>query len=238
MTRVGHAVKEDTQLGWRAKIEETATKGTEKDLWKTVKGAQQRGELHKCEAIPELSNPDGERADTIEGIADLLQGTFWPQPLEAELNDIQGYKYPEPFPDRTITEREITNTASYKAPGPDYIPNGVLKLAMGVPAFLEAIKALINACYRQGYCPVHFKELITVALPKPGKSDYTSIKAYRPIVLLNTLGKAMESVIATRLSYHGENGALPNQVIGGRKLRATEDVFLEQTFIIHSSLFL
>ena len=45
MTRVGHAVKEDTQLGWRAKIEETATKGTEKDLWKTVKGAQQRGEL-------------------------------------------------------------------------------------------------------------------------------------------------------------------------------------------------
>ncbi|SPO06934.1 uncharacterized protein DNG_09628 [Cephalotrichum gorgonifer] len=48
---------------------------------------------------------------------------------------------------------------------------------------------------------MHFRESITVVLCKEGKDDYTQSKAYRPIALLNTLGKALESIIASRLAY-------------------------------------
>ena len=62
-----------------------------------------------------------------------------------------------------------------------------------------------------------------MVLRKPGKDNYTTPKAYRPIALLNTIGKIMDSIIAKRLSYLAEAfGLLPDTHMGGRKLRSTE----------------
>ena len=50
-----------------------------------------------------------------------------------------------------------------------------------------------------------------VFIPKEGKSDYITPSAYRPIALLNTLGKVLESIIATKLDILAEqNNLLPN----------------------------
>ena len=38
-------------------------------------------------------------------------------------------------------------------------------------------------------------------IPKPGKPAYDTPKAFRPIVLLNTLGKLIEKMIARRLQF-------------------------------------
>jgi hypothetical protein len=38
-----------------------------------------------------------------------------------------------------------------------------------------------------------------VIIPKPNKLDYSSIKAYCPMMLLNCLGKVMEKLMATHL---------------------------------------
>jgi hypothetical protein len=38
-------------------------------------------------------------------------------------------------------------------------------------------------------------------LQKLGKPDYTDLKAYRPIALLNTLGKALKTVMAKRVRF-------------------------------------
>ena len=47
-------------------------------------------------------------------------------------------------------------------------------------------------------------------LPKEDKKDYSSPGSYRPIALLNTLGKALERVIAIRLKETSErNNLLP-----------------------------
>lgn len=55
-------------------------------------------------------------------------------------------------------------------------------------------------------------------LRKPGKKDYQIAKSYRPVALLNTLGKFLEAVIARRISYAVETkGLLPNAHLGGRK---------------------
>jgi len=52
-----------------------------------------------------------------------------------------------------------------------------------------------------GYFPKAFRTSTTVVLRKPAKPDYMKSKAYRPIALENTLGKVLESVIATVVSY-------------------------------------
>ena len=60
-------------------------------------------------------------------------------------------------------------------------------------------------------------------LRKQGKDDYTQPKSYRPIALLNTLGKALEAVIANRLAYLADvYHLLPSRHTGGRKLASTE----------------
>jgi hypothetical protein len=58
---------------------------------------------------------------------------------------------------------------------------------------------------------------------KPQKDDYTTPKAYRPIALLNTIGKLMEGIIARRISYITEiHQLLPGTHIGGRKGRSID----------------
>jgi len=62
-----------------------------------------------------------------------------------------------------------------------------------------------------------------VGLCKLGKDNYTTPKAYRPIALLNTIGKIMDAIIARRLSYLVEKYlVLSNMHMGGRKLRSME----------------
>jgi hypothetical protein len=43
-----------------------------------------------------------------------------------------------------------------------------------------------------------------VIIPKPNKPDYSSVKAYCPIALLNCLGKVMEKLMVTRLGQLAE----------------------------------
>jgi hypothetical protein len=63
----------------------------------------------------------------------------------------------------------------------------------------------------------------TVVLWKPGKPDYSDPKSYRPIALLGTIGKALESMVASRLSYLVEAyDLLPDNHVGGRRGRSAE----------------
>jgi hypothetical protein len=62
-----------------------------------------------------------------------------------------------------------------------------------------------------------------MTLRKPGKSDYGQLKSYRPVALLSTLSKVMESILARRLSYVVEkHNLLPPQHMGGRRGFSTE----------------
>ena len=62
-----------------------------------------------------------------------------------------------------------------------------------------------------------------MVLRKPSKSNYADPKAYRPIALLNTIGKALEAVIASRISYMVEaHSLLPHTHVGGRRGRSCE----------------
>ncbi len=55
-------------------------------------------------------------------------------------------------------------------------------------------------------------------MPKANKEDYSLLKSYRPISLLNCLGKTLEKIFATRLGYLANTTSLlQDSQLGGRK---------------------
>lgn len=113
----------------------------------------------------------------------------------------------------------IKNLKNKKSPGPDAIPNEVFKQ---IPEeTVSNLRQLFNACMKIGHFPQVWKTAKIVPLPKPGK-DHTSPKNYRPISLLNNIGKIFEKIICNRISnYLEENSLLNEQQFGFRRSHST-----------------
>lgn len=158
--------------------------------------------------------------------------------VTADLRDIHpDTAYFESIPLPEITEQEIEqtvkNTTPNKAPKEDGIPNRILKLAL--PIIMPVLKWIYNNSIRLSYCPKHFRESIIVILRKSNKDDYFLPKSYRPIALLNTIEKVLESIIATRLSYIAEEyKLLPRGHFGGRRGTSPEHALHYIMETIHS----
>ncbi|KAJ3506303.1 hypothetical protein NMY22_g17294 [Coprinellus aureogranulatus] len=97
------------------------------------------------------------------------------------------------------------------------------------------ILRLANACIDVGHWPKHFKDSLSVVIPKPNKPAYSTPKAFRPIVLLNTLGKLLEKLISNRFQFDMIKYDLvdPNQM-GGVRQRSTEDAGLFLTHLVRT----
>jgi hypothetical protein len=192
--------------------------------WKVVKSMRTRGDRRRPH-IPTLitRDDDGNPISSAEEPlikAEILTTKFFPPPTAADLSDIQGFVYPPSIDCPRITQREIITATlrlrNNKAPGADMITNEALKLVL--PTLITTMTWIFNASLDLGHYPTRFKTAITIALKKPGKKDASAVSSYRPIALLNTMGKILESVMATRLSYLVDtHGVLPPQHIGGRK---------------------
>src|SRR5205807_9326607 len=60
--------------------------------------------------------------------------------------------------------------------------------------------SLLNPLILYGFHPLSLKKANGVVLSKPGKPDYSSPSSFRIIVLLETVSKILERLIANRLS--------------------------------------
>jgi hypothetical protein len=188
--------------------------------------AQQPAELP---VMPALQSTKG-LAYSIPEKAEALKARFYPI-VEADLSDILDTSFQDSTFQNSLeipiiaTADEVSSLLKarkpYKAPGNDRIPNGFLR-AMG-PKLAEAVAQLANACWALGHFPARFKEARTVVLRKPGKPSYSDPGAWRPIALLNTIGKLIESLMAKRLSQAAEeHKLLPDTQMGARPGRSTE----------------
>jgi len=74
---------------------------------------------------------------------------------------------------------------------------------------------------------------MTVVIPKPNKKSYDSLKSFRPIILLNTIGKLIKKVIGERLQFitAANNFIHPSQ-LGGLKFKSMTDAGIALTHII------
>ena len=78
--------------------------------------------------------------------------------------------------------------------------------------------------FELGYWSLHFKVSTSIIIPKPNKESYNFPKAFRPIVLLNILGKLIEKVISECLYFHLiSNNFIHSSQIGGLKQCSSSD---------------
>ncbi|EEA25056.1 reverse transcriptase, putative [Talaromyces marneffei ATCC 18224] len=220
-------VSKSLKLGHRRRVQQATEQGPI-GLWRLAKWARSRKGSYESGITPTLQSINGRTAETVEAKTALLSESFFPAIPEADLADIDNAVYPEQLPFPEITRHEIEqvvrSTPPDKAPGEDTIPNSFWHKIISVPVVLSTLYEIYNACVRKGYNPSHFQRSITVVLRKGGTDrDYRTPKAYRPVALLNTLGKFLEAIIARRISYAMETeGLLPKSHLGGRKGISTD----------------
>jgi hypothetical protein len=95
---------------------------------------------------------------------------------------------------------------------------------------------LAQASWKLGYIPRKLKSAITVVLQKPGKPSYKYTKAWRPIILLSTLGKLIEKATTQKIRNAAEKyNLLPDKQIGARAQRSTVIVLDLLTSVIKSA---
>ena len=107
------------------------------------------------------------------------------------------------------------------APGIDGVPNEIVKEVIG--AYPKILPEAFNSCLRQGRFFVDWKKQRLVLLKK-GNKPLGDASSYRPICLLDTMGKLLEEIILQRLQGHmvDGNGLSENQ-FSFRKGRSTVD---------------
>ena len=91
----------------------------------------------------------------------------------------------------------------------------------------DRVLLLFQTSLDRGDLPNQWRNAKIIPLKKPNKGDYTKARAQRPISLLSTLGKVLESVVAERISHAVEtSGLLPTNHFAARKKCSTEQALL------------
>jgi len=129
----------------------------------------------------------------------------------------------------------LANCNNLSALGPDKLSWSHLKTILKDDDCLNIIISIANACIKVGYWPLHFKRSTTVVISKPNKKSYDSPKAFRPIVLLNTVSKLIEKVVRECLQFNmASNNFIHPSQLSGLKFKSTIDVGVALTHIIRT----
>lgn len=126
----------------------------------------------------------------------------------------------------------IKNLNNKKSSGPDRISNFIIKNQSFT--FLVRLNSVINACLALRYFPKEWKMARVIPLPKKG--DANDRNNYRPISLVNCMGKILEKVILTKLKEEmTEKNLLPEYQSGFRSKHTCVDAASAlRDIIIHS----
>jgi hypothetical protein len=147
--------------------------------------------------------------EKLKAFADSLQQTFTPNPDSNKsftaLTEQQVKNFlKQPFTDRLRLTNHfeigwlVRHLKPRSAPGSDAIQN-ILLQHLPLSA-LKFIATIYNKSLVLNYFPTQWKVAKIIMIPKPGK-DLSSPLNYRPISLLNSLGKLFEKIILKRLNH-------------------------------------
>ncbi|KID59415.1 reverse transcriptase, partial [Metarhizium hybridum] len=102
--------------------------------------------------------------------------------------------------DVTLEEAEdATIKTGNTSPGADNITVKLLEAVWDIIG--GHVCRLYQGCLTVGHHPGVFREAEVVMIPKPGKRNLSTPRAWRPISLLSCLGKGLERLIARRLAW-------------------------------------
>ena len=226
------AIGEAKRASWRRFTEEASRDSSK--LWRLEKWARTRSGLPPEPAqLPELQgdHPGDPVAATFEEKTQALAARFFPS-QKADCTGIQDQQFHDDSfqasfqMDDPINEHEvkqaIQRAGSWSAPGLDGIPAGLLK-ACG-SHLVQVLQPLIQASFDLEYFPKRFRTAVVAVVPKPNKTpaQRKKVGGWRPISLLNTVGKVFESIIGRRIASAAEQHNLfPDEQMGNRAQRST-----------------
>ncbi len=179
-------------------------------LWHLVRWAKSKSHrLREVSKISDLIRRD-QKDNVLECVNDfdfktrLLIELFFFDTINANLSDISTYNYSNAVNEmfELINENEIRRAIkrckSNNASKSNDISNRVLKVL--VNKLISHLLSLFQVCVELSYHSLCFRETHIIALKKSKKKNYTNVKTYRSIVLLNIFDKALKSIIAQRIS--------------------------------------
>lgn len=144
-------------------------------------------------------------------------------PLDLDTIDVD-----QPIPPITVEELRLAvrKLPNNKAPGPDHVPNEMIRLAAN--RFPDLFLSVFNACLTEGSFPNRWKMARLVLLHKGQDKPIDVPSSYRPISLLDGVGKLLERLILTRLeTLIDQSGAVSKKQYGFRRGRSTIDAISE-----------
>jgi len=123
----------------------------------------------------------------------------------------------------------IKQLSTQKAPGPDHIPNELIK-CLDIKQRLILLDC-INELYRKNVTPERWSEIIIVPIFKKG--DKTKPENYRPISLVNTSLKLLTILMSNRLSsWCKDNAVISDYQAAYKKGTGCQD----HVFVLNSAI--
>ena len=183
--------------------------------------------------VPHLENPDGSKAVTPQDKCSLFHSSFFPPPPHVQVEDFDPdvpNANTRSFQDITFqeVERAIKNISNTSAPGLSGVGYRALKWIWNNKP--EWILFIMKWSVRLGTHNSRWKCSVIVVLLKPGKPRYDLPKSYRPIQLLECLGKLLEKIVTKCLTFDcGKYEILPPEQFGGRSVSSCIDAGLTLT---------
>jgi hypothetical protein len=229
---IDSAIKDQISNTWQQTLQRLNTTSM-KDTWRITKSLTNTS--HQVPPLKHNGNIAITNQEKVNMFADTLEEVFTANPdvdtnftVSTEQVVTTFLKQPLQVSIRPTNHSEIEwiirHLKSRKAAGPDGIQNIILKhLPRLVLKFIEKI---FNKSLALNYFPAQWKEAKVIMLQKPGK-DHTSPLNYRPISLLNSLGKIFERIILKRLNFQlRELQLIRNDQYGFKKGHSTTHTLL------------
>jgi ribonuclease HI len=188
--------------------------------------------------VPSLHGPEG-IVHSHEEVAGVLSERFFaktPPRVDARFHD-DPPRLPTrllPSINKELIEPLLQKATARSAPGQSGHTWTIIKWTWEADA--ERIVELFEACLAAGHHPKAWKEAVVCVIPKPNRADYTFAKNFRPISLLECLGKLLEKVVA-KLLYRDmdKHQIVPTTQFGGRNVSSTLDAGLALLHDIQSA---
>jgi hypothetical protein len=179
-------------------------------LWRLIRWAKSKN--HRFKKISKIFDLicRNQKNNVFECVNDFNFKTrfliefFSSDTINANLNDISTYNYSNAVNkmfeliDENEIKKAIKRCKSNSASRSNDISNRVLKVL--VNKLISHFLSLFRICVELNYHSLCFKKTHIITLKKSKKKNYTNIKIYKSIVLLNILDKALKSIIAQRIS--------------------------------------